>query len=84
LDGFPSTVEMDQKELESALPYSNRWNILNMLIGEKKVLLYYRELGIYINNLWNESKDVRKVGKKLRKHAEYSPYYKVYWDKLII
>jgi histone-lysine N-methyltransferase SETD3 len=84
LDGFPTTVEMDQKELESTLPYSNRWNILNLLIGEKKVLLYYRELGVYINNLWNESKDVRKVGKILRKNTEYAPYHKVYWEQLII
>ena len=84
LDGFSTTVEMDQKELETTLPYSNRWNILNMLIGEKKVLLYYRDLGVYINNLWNKNKDVRKVGKNLRKHSEYAPYYKVYWEQLVI
>jgi hypothetical protein len=83
LNGFSSTIEMDKKELEFTTPYTNRWNILNMLIGEKKVLLYYKDLGTYINNLWNEFKNVRSVGKKLRKHSDYSPYYKVFWEQLI-
>jgi histone-lysine N-methyltransferase SETD3 len=83
LDGFPSLVEEDEKEIESVEPYTNRWNILNMLIGEKKVLLFYRELGVFVNKLWNESKSAHKVGRFLRKHKLFSTYYKVYWSQLL-
>ena len=84
LTNFNTTIEMDEKELKDTPPYSNRWNILNMLIGEKTVLLYYRDLGIYTNHLWDEKKNIRKVGKGLKKHPKYSSYYNVYWEQLII
>jgi len=83
LDGLPSLVEEDIKELETVEPYSNRWNILNMLIGEKKVLLFYRELGVFVNKMWKESGSVHKVGRFLRKHKLFSTYHKVYWSRLI-
>ena len=83
LDNFPSTIEMDQAELETATPYSNRWNILNMLIGEKTVLLYYRDLGVYVTTLFSDGNDVYKIGKHLRKNSRFSSYYKVYWEQLM-
>ena len=83
LDKFPSVVEEDEKEIESVEPYSNRWNILNMLIGEKRVLLFYRELGVYINNLWKETNSKYKVGRVLRKHELFNTYYNVYWSLLL-
>lgn len=82
LDGFSSTIEMDEYELKTTEPFSNRWNILNLLIGEKKTLLYYRELGVFVNKMWEETKSVHKVGRFLRKHPEFSTYYSVYWSKL--
>ena len=83
LDMFPSLVEEDEKELETTEPYSNRWNILNMLIGEKKVLLFYRELGVFVNKMWKECESVHKVGRFLRKHKLFSTYHKVYWSRII-
>jgi histone-lysine N-methyltransferase SETD3 len=82
LDRFCSLVEEDEKELEEVEQYTNRWNILNILIGEKKVLLFYRELGVFINKLWKESNSVHKIGRFLRKHELFYPYYNVYWSKL--
>jgi len=84
LDGFSSTIEMDEYELKTTEPFSNRMNILNMLIGEKKTLLFYRELGIFVNKIWEETKSVNKVGRFLRKHPEFYNYYNVYWCKLHI
>jgi len=81
LDGFSSTLEMDECELKTTEPFSNRWNILNMLIGEKKTLLYYIELGVFVNKKWKETTSVYKVG-RLRKHPEFSNYYNVYWSKI--
>ena len=82
LDSFPSLMESDEKELENTEPYSNDWNILNMIIGEKKVLLYYRELGMEVFNLWDKYKSINKVSRYLRKHSIYSIYYNVYWSTL--
>ena len=82
LDGFSSTIEMDEYELKTTEPYSNRWNILNMLIGEKKTLLYYKELGEFVNKKWIETTSVYKVGRFLRKNPEFYNYYNVYWNAL--
>ena len=84
LDGFSSTIEMDEYELKTTEPYSNRWNILNMLIGEKKTLLYYKELGEFVNKKWIETTSVYKVGRFLRKNPEFYNYYNVYWSKINI
>ena len=79
LTNFDTTLEMDEKELETVEPYSNRWNILNILIGEKRVLIYYRDLGLYVNS-FNE---YHKIGRNLRKHNMFSSYYKVYWEHFL-
>ena len=79
---FDSSVEEDEKEIENIEPYTNRWNILNMIIGEKKVLLFYKNVSSFVHKNWNESKSVHKVGRLLRKHNELYPYYKVYWSHL--
>jgi len=83
LEGFSTLVEKDEKELETTEPYSNRWNILNMLIGEKKTLLFYRDLEVFVNKLWQETGSKHKVGRFLRKHELYSPYYKFCWSKIL-
>lgn len=82
LDTFSSTIEIEQKELLNIEPYSNRWNILNMLIGEKRVLQYYYELGLFVNNLLNSGVSFSQIGRHLRKHPEFIVYYKVFWDKI--
>jgi histone-lysine N-methyltransferase SETD3 len=79
LTNFDTTLEMDEKELETVEPYSNKWNILNILIGEKRVLIYYRDLGLYVNS-FNE---YHKIGRNLRKHNIFSSYYKVYWEHFL-
>lgn len=83
LDGFSTLMEEDIEELKKTEPYTNRWNILNMLIGEKNTLLFYRELGVFVCKLWNEHKSIHKIGRFLRKHETYSSYYKAYWSKLL-
>ena len=54
-----------------------------MLIGEKTVLLYYRDLGVYVTTLFSDGNDVYKIGKHLRKNSRFSSYYKVYWEQLM-
>jgi len=82
LSNFNSSITKDCKDIKKVEKYSNRWNILNMLIGEKKTLEYYKELSENICNIWNKTKKHHTVTKFLRKNKNFYPYYELYWKKL--
>ena len=84
LSNFYSPVEKDMKEIKTVEKYSNRWNILNLLIGEKKTLLYYKELSENIYSIWSKTKKYHVVSKFLRKNKQFYPYYELYWKKLSV
>ena len=82
LSNFDSDIMSDIKERNNTKRYSTRWNILNLLIGEKKTLLYYKELGENICSIWSKTKNHDVVSSYLKIEKIYYPYYELYWKKL--
>lgn len=82
LDKFLTTMNEDITELKNTKIYTNRWNILNMLIGEKKTLHFYIDLYKFINTTWDTSESIHRVFSQCRKNKEFSIYHTLFLSKL--
>lgn len=81
LKNFNTTIDEDIEKIKNTKELTNNWNILNMLISEKQVLLYYIELYNFINNLYNKLKNNKnmksKLKNKIKKNYKFYLYYNI-------
>ena len=83
LGEFRAKLEDDEQQLKEAKPFTNTFNILTVLVGEKRVLAATNEFCAAVGAAWREShQDTAKTRRLLKANPLTKDYAHVHWAHL--